>query len=237
MADDSRLDSMYFIDRHRYNCPYCNRRHVTFHVSSVHEFDWTDKKKCYVIFVKCESCQKESMHLSYAAIAKYVGPGYHFVIEDGVDRFIFYSVPTSYHVIDAHIPPVLRELLDEAQGCLKSNFLTGASACVRKIVYELARLQKAEGENYDERIKNLKQRLPSVDPTYFDTLLTIQQVTSDKVHEESYDGWESRHLRAIIASLVEALQEIYVLPKRREERRAGIVKLKDEILGEKKEKT
>jgi hypothetical protein len=131
----------------------------------------------------------------------------------------------------------LRELLDEAQGCLKSNFLTGASACVRKIVYELARLQKAEGENYDERIKNLKQRLPSVDSTYFDTLLTIQQVTSDKVHEESYDGWESRHLRAITASLVEALQQIYVLPKVREERREAILKLKDEILGEKKEKT
>jgi hypothetical protein len=157
--------------------------------------------------------------------------------ESGIDRLLFYSVPTSFHVIDSRIPAILRELLDEAQGCLKSNFLTGASACVRKIVYELSRLQKADGENYDERIKNLKRRLPSVDPTYFDTLLTIQQVTSDKVHEESYDGWESRHLRAIIASLIEALQEIYVLPKRREERREEILKLKSEILGEKKEKT
>jgi hypothetical protein len=237
MAGDSHLDNMYFIDKHRYNCPYCNRRHVTYRVSWVHEFDWTDEKKCYVIFVQCQSCGKQSMHLSYAPIAKLVGSNYAFLPESGIDRLLFYSVPTSFHVIDSRIPAILRELLDEAQGCLKSNFLTGASACVRKIVYELSRLQKADGENYDERIKNLKRRLPSVDPTYFDTLLTIQQVTSDKVHEESYDGWESRHLRAIIASLIEALQEIYVLPKRREERREEILKLKSEILGEKKEKT
>jgi len=229
---------MYFIDTERYNCPYCNRRHVVYRIKSVAYFDWSDEKKCQAIFVECQSCRKVSMHLAYAAITKSdsSGTGYVFITK-AIDRLVFYSVPTSYHVIDSRIPAILRELLDEAQGCLKSNFLTGASACVRKIVYELARLQKAEGENYDERIKNLKQRLPSVDSTYFDTLLTIQQVTSDKVHEESYDGWESRHLRAITASLVEALQQIYVLPKVREERREAILKLKDEILGEKKEKT
>jgi hypothetical protein len=236
VADDSLLDTMYFIDRDRYNCPYCNRRHVTYNIYTTVEFDWSDNKKCHAIFVQCESCKKKSMHLTYALI---VGTGKVFLVSERptIDSLIFYSVPTSYHVIDDRIPAILRELLDEAQGCLKANFLTGASACVRKIVYELARLQKAEGENYDERIKNLKERLPSVDPTYFDTLLTIQQVTSDKVHEESYDGWESRHLRAIIASLVEALQEIYVLPKRREERREEILKIRGEILGEKKEKT
>jgi hypothetical protein len=176
------------------------------------------------------------MHLTYVPI---VNSKNVFTISESptIDSQIFYSVPTSYHVIDNRIPAVLRDLLDEAQGCLKSNFLTGASACVRKIVYELARLQKAAGENYDQRIKNLKDKLPDVDSTYFDTLLTIQQVTSDKVHEESYDRWESRHLRALIASLVEALQEIYVLPKMREERRESIIKLKSEILGEKKEKT
>ena len=176
------------------------------------------------------------MHLTYAPI---VSDSNYFTVSDRppIDSLIFYSVPTSYHVIDNRIPAILRELLDEAQGCLKSNFLTGASACIRKIVYELARLQKAAGENYEERIKNLKDKLPDVDPTYFDTLLTIQQVTSDKVHEDSYDRWESRHLRAIIASLVEALREIFVLPKMREERRESIIKLKAEILGEKKDKT
>jgi hypothetical protein len=75
-------------------------------------------------------------------------------------------------VIDDRIPTIIRELLDEA-GLLKIKFFTGASVCVRKIVYELARLQKADGDSYDDRIKNLKTKLPAVAPDYFDTL-TIQ---------------------------------------------------------------
>ena len=133
MADDSKLDTMYFVDRHRYNCPYCNRRHITYNVKWIDEFDWTDKKKCNAIFVKCGGCEKVSMHLSFAPIAKFTS-GEHLFIADVIDPHLFYSVPTSYHVINPHIPGILRELLDEAQGCLKSNFLTGASACVRKIV-------------------------------------------------------------------------------------------------------
>lgn len=105
---------------------------------------------------------------------------------------------------------------------------------MRKIVDELARLQKAEGANYDDRIKSLKAILPGVAPEYFDTLLTIQQVTSDKVHEESYDGWQSLHLRAIIAALIEALTEIYVIPKTRERKRQAILDLKSQIKGKKK---
>ena len=177
------------------------------------------------------------MHLSFDDMGHYPVPGrfmWYSNFETKIDNHIFYSVPGSYHVIEEHIPRILRELLDEAQGCLKSNFLTGASACVRKIVYELAQSKKAEGVNYDERIKSLKTKLPNVAPEYFDTLLTIQQVTSDKVHEESYDEWQSLHLRAIIAALIEALTEIYVIPKTREKKRAAILALKSEIEDKKK---
>src|SRR4029077_11077431 len=107
-------------------------------------------------------------------------------------------------------------------------------ACARKIVYELAVDQKADGENYEDRIKSLKSHLPSIDSTYFDTLLTIQKVTSTKDHENSYDGWEAQHLRLILASLAEVLQEIYVLPNVREEKRKAILLLKDELMGSKK---
>ena len=57
-----------------------------------------------------------------------------------LDADFFYSVPTSFFVMDERVPRVLRELLTESEGCLKSNFLTGASACARKVVYELAKL-------------------------------------------------------------------------------------------------
>jgi len=147
-----------------------------------------------------------------------------------LDKAFFYSVPTSFFVLDERVPRILRELLTEAEGSLKSNYLTGASACARKIIYELGILSKATGDNYEDRIKSLKKIHTEVDPVFFDTLLTIQQVTSSKVHEQSYDGWEAKHLRIILAALAEVLHEIYVVLARREDRRKAILALKDELV-------
>jgi hypothetical protein len=69
-----------------------------------------------------------------------------------------------------------------------------------------------------------------VDPTFFDTRLTIQQVTSTKVHEASYDGWESKHLRLILSSLTEVLRESFVVPAVREDKRRAILKLRDDVI-------
>lgn len=148
-----------------------------------------------------------------------------------LDNAFFYSVPTSFFVLDERVPKVLRELLTEAEGSLKSNFLTGASACARKIVYELAMLEKADGENYDDRIKSLKSKHSEIEAEFFDTLLTIQQVTSSKVHENSYDGWSAKHLRIILAALSEVLHELYVVPALRDDRRKAIINLKSELVG------
>lgn len=243
MSDQSQLDERYFVDKYVYNCPFCNRRHVSYSIYSNVQFDWTENKRCYAYFVRCHSCGNDSMHLTFQKLAiEHIGQisGSHrwrFDFPESVDagalldQAFFYSVPTSFFVLDERVPNVLRELLTEAEGCLKSNFLTGASACARKIVYELAVLQKASGENYEDRIKSLKKIHPELEPTFFDTLLTIQQVTSSKVHENSYDGWESRHLRIILASLSEMLHELYVVPAIREDRRKSVLSLKDELLG------
>jgi hypothetical protein len=253
VADESHLDQRYFVNTTIYNCPFCNRRHVSYSVYDSTEFHWTESKKCFAYFVRCHSCNNDSMHLSFEKIQmQHIGQirggnRWYFDLEEGtdaglfLDNIFFYSVPTSFFVLDERIPKPLRELLTEAEGCLKSNFLTGASACARKIVYELAILQGAEGDSYDDRIKSLKSKNLEVEPEFFDTLLTIQQVTSSKVHENSYDGWSAKHLRIILASLSEVLHEIYVVPALRNDRRKTIVALKDELIGGKvkalKEKT
>jgi hypothetical protein len=242
MTDQSHLDSKYFVDGRVYNCPFCNRRHVAYHVYDYVSFDWSDQKVCTAFFVRCESCGKKSMHMSFdppsVSHAGSYGSGgniYRFRAEDGVDlgdvldASFFYSVPTSFFVLDERVPRSLRELLTEAEGSLKSNYLTGASACARKIVYELGVLSAATGDNYEDRIKSLKEIHPEVDPAFFDTLLTIQQLTSTKVHENSYDGWESKHLRVILASLAEVLHEIYVVPALRADRRKEILALKERL--------
>jgi transcription elongation factor Elf1 len=234
MPDLSHLDDKYFIDPQIYNCPFCNRRHVTYSIIGALAFDWTDTKKAVAYFVRCGSCEKDSMHLSYSVLLDSAWSVRRFQNID-IDENLFFSVPSSFHVINDHIPSQLRELIAEAEGCLKSNFLTGASACVRKVVYELARREHAEGDSYEDRLKSLKTILPAVDATYFDSLLSIQKLTSDKVHEASYDGWQGKHLRLILATLLEVLREVYVVPKEREAKREGILALQREVFQPHKE--
>ena len=97
-------------------------------------------------------------------------------------------------------------------------------------MYELAKIQNVEGDYYDERIQALKEKLSEVDPTYFDILIKIQQMTSSKVHENAYDQWEASHVRLILASLKEALHEVYVVPAARDERRRAIEDLGQHLL-------
>lgn len=245
--DHSHLDSKYFIDEYVFNCPFCNRRNVQYYVTERVCFNWSNSKECHAYFIECTSCKKESMHLSYEYLGltsdetDRIGKQlYKFktgeagidLSERELDDVFFYSVPTSLFAIDKRVPRVLRELITEAEGCLKSNFLTGASACARKVIYELAVLEEAEGDNYEERLKSLKATRSDVDPSYFDTLLTIQQVTSSKVHEQAYDDWESKHLRLILSTLTEILQEMYVIPAVKQEKRSKILKLKQELVPE-----
>ena len=252
MPDQSHLDKRYFIDASVYNCPFCNRRNVLYWVTECFQFDWNDEKKCRGFIVQCSSCDYESMHLTFAdqevlacnnrhdALGRPIHGLYRFVInEDEVvlGDIMFHSVPTSFFVLDNRVPRVLRELLTEAEGCLKGNFLTGSSACARKMIYELAKLENAEGSSYKDRIKSLKLKFEKVDPTYFDTLLSIQEMTSSKVHENSLDGWGASHLRTILATLKEILHDMYVLPAIQDDRRKGIVAMKKELIGEKPEKS
>ncbi len=69
MADDSHLDSKYFIDGHVFNCPFCNRRNVAYDIERPHQFDWSTQKECYIYIAKCRSCDNESMHLSFQKIS------------------------------------------------------------------------------------------------------------------------------------------------------------------------
>ena len=46
-----------------------------------------------------------------------------------------FSVASSYHVIDDRIPTIIRELLDEAQGCLKSNFHWSICMCTKNCLW------------------------------------------------------------------------------------------------------
>jgi transcription elongation factor Elf1 len=232
MEDQSALDKKYFIDTTVYNCPFCNRRNVVYTVEHSFNFNWSNTKTCHGYLVKCSSCEKFSIHLSFTEILdleRWYGNYRRFKKYTDIDSRIFYSQPTPFFVVDSRIPRILRELITEAEGCLKMNYLTGASACMRKAIYELLVHEKIEGDDYETRIKSLKKKYPDSDPSYFDILASIQGMTSDKIHEQSWDKWDSPKLKLIIETLKSVLYDIYVVPQVKKEWSIEIQKLKEEV--------
>lgn len=235
--DHSHLDAKYFIDPHVYNCPYCKRRHVKYGLYSRLSFDWSGEKKCYIWLIQCEDCENISMHLSSEDIEQRSSAGSkigRFRDDIDIDSKIFYSVPTSSFAIDSRIPAVIRDLITEAEGCLKMNFLTGASACMRKAIYELIVMERCEGKDYESKIKSLKKKYSDIDPTLIDVIAQIQDMTSDKIHEQSWDEWDSPNLQLIIETLKAVLYEIYVEPEVRKGRVSRVSQLRETITKSKK---
>lgn len=234
MENQSYLDQRYFIDPEIYNCPFCNRRHVSYRNLGPVRFDWSNDKECKVWFVKCFSCKKESMHLTFKALQDPDWNSPHFRSTIDLDSQFFYSVPTSFFVVDRRIPKIIRELITEAEGCVKMNYLTGASACTRKAIYELLVKENAEGDSYEDRIKFLKTKHREIDPQLFDVLCHIKDMTSDKIHEQSWDKWDSKHLKLFLETLKAILHEIYVVPDEKKTRAEHITKLLEEVKTKKK---
>jgi hypothetical protein len=233
MPDESHLDLKYFIDETIYNCPFCHRRHVSYTNLGCREFDWSTEKKCRIWRVRCQSCDHLSMHLTFDDLQdERYSSSPRFRDDVDLDTAFFYSVPTSFFVIDTRIPKIIRELITEAEGCIKMNYLTGASACCRKAIYEFTVREKAEGEDYESRIKFLKGKFPAVDPELFDVLCHIKDMTSNKIHEQSWDKWDTKHLKLFLETLKTVLHEIYVVPDERKGRSERV----RELLGEIKEK-
>lgn len=226
--DLSPLDQKYFIDPHKYNCPFCKRNHVSYSLSQTTDFDWSEKKKCYAYIVSCNSCSKESLHFSYEDIRErdqYGSPRGRFREKIDIDSKMFFSQPSSFFALDERIPREIRELIFEAEKSRQANLLVGASACLRKAIYELLVYEKAVVKNektghadYRANIKNLKTKFPSVASELFDALGDIQELASDNVHEGSWEAWDSPKLRFIIELTKATLHEIYVVPEERKER-------------------
>lgn len=229
MEDQSYLDTQYFIDPDIYNCPFCNRRHVSYSNQGYVFFNWSNSKTCVVWRVKCGSCGKISMHLTFQALQADKASYSRFRSDVDLDGAFFYSVPTSFFVIDSRIPRVLRELITEAEGCAKMNYLTGASACTRKAIYELLAIQKTTGSDYDAKIKDLATNNPSVDRELFEILGHIKDMTSEKVHEQSWEAWDTKHVHLFLESLKTALHEIYVVPDEKKSRLESVRALREEI--------
>jgi transcription elongation factor Elf1 len=241
--DLSELDKKYFIDEHKYNCPFCKRNHVSYDLIDADDFDWTDKKKCYVYFVRCNSCQKISLHFTFKEIRvrdQYGRYGNDFAKSADIDGTLFFSQPSSFFVLDERIPHEIRELIFEAEKSRQANLLVGASACIRKAIYELLVREKTIVKNdktghadYKESIKNLKTKSQGVAPELFDALGDIQEMASDNVHEGSWEAWDSPKLKFLIELTKATLHEMYVVPEERKNRLGALSQMKSVFVNSK----
>ena len=248
--DLSHLDKKYFIDPYKYNCPFCKRNHVSYSLIDKYAFNWGEDKICHCYLVQCNSdgCEKVSMHLSFDELREsyfqYNQRQYRSRFADGldIDSKLFFSQPTSYFVLDNRIPEKVRELVYEAENSRKSNYLVGASACIRKAIYELLEYEKKIVKNektgyadYKESIKALKQKFPGVAPELFDAFGHIQEMASNQVHEGSWEAWDSSKLRFIIELAKATLHEMYVVPEERKERLGVLGQMKSAFTNSKKQ--
>ena len=254
-SDESHLEKRYFIDSYRYNCPYCNIRNVEYSVYTQGSFDWTDKKQCFYYVVQCTRCDNKSLHLSYYELSMrnehlacppshkvYLTDGKEWnwgpILKDGkkvelLDDVFFYHQPTSFFTIDSRIPEKIRSLISEADGCRKMAYLVGASGCLRKAIYELLKIQeipkKLEDKelSYEVRIKQLKEKFFNIDSDYFDILAGIQGMTSDNLHEGSWDSFDLSAFTLLLETTKEILYEIYVLPDEKKGRKLLVQQLRE----------
>lgn len=171
------------------------------------------------------------MHLSFTEIELYRGyENNRFNLGDikDIDSLFFHSVPSSRFILDERIPEYIGELLTEADGSLKMNFLTGAGACLRRAIQELTVVLKAEGENYLEKIEFLKENNPHIDSIHFEILARIDEMAG-KVHDQPWDKWELKYLKLIIETLRALLNELFILPSIKKDKKKEIEALLEDI--------
>ncbi len=139
-----------------------------------------------------------------------------------IDESMIMHIPSSFFILQEEIPKKLRDLISEAENCITNNSLTGASACIRKTIYEFVLEKKLQGESYEEKIKSLKKKYPQLDENLVNILSHIQGMTSNQVHEASYEKFQSNDAKAYVELLKEIFDEVYVKPKQREQKHSAI---------------
>lgn len=178
-------------------------------------------------------------------------PHFEFEFEDNfeddldIDSKLFFSHPSSFFLLDSRIPMVIRALIDEAGKARQANLLVGASACLRKAIYVLLDYEKSIVLNpttgradYQKSVKRLqeKEKFSSVSKEYFEALGKIQGLTSDIVHEGSWESCISPIVKKLIDFLKGILNEMYIIPDEKKKGLSMLDQLKQTITANKETK-
>ena len=233
-----KKDKKLIIDAVRHNCSHCGTKSARYNYIEFRRIDIENNGCLYAMFTTCCECGKTSMHLiknfpssvKNIQVSKITSHGGYFfnydTLEaediDKIDSNIIMSIPTPRFIIDAGIPRKLKDLLIESLKCVKENALTGASACIRKAIYQFLKDVNAQGSNYDDKIKSIKKTYTQIED-YLDILKGIKGITSDQVHEDSFSSFSSDEATSYIAILEEIFKEVFVIPEERKRKKEVIM--------------
>jgi hypothetical protein len=136
--------------------------------------------------------------------------------EPGVDTPADLRLPR-FLIPDERVPLPLRALLEEADGCLRMSFLTGAGACAARTLDLLLAEQGLGGTDRSEQIQQLGKKHPSIAEAFLRGLSIVTNNPSG--------AWDEARVRLVIAILKAIAYEIYVLGPERKERAAYVIEL------------
>ena len=119
--------------------------------------------------------------------------------------------------LDEKVPMPLRALLDEADGCLRMTFLTGAGACAGRTLDLLAAEQGLVGVYRAEQIQQLGKKQPAVAESFLRGLSLVMNNPSG--------AWDEARVTLAIVILKAIAYEIYVLGPERKQRAAFVIEL------------
>ena len=114
--------------------------------------------------------------------------------------------------VDQRSPAADRELLVEADGCLKAGFLTGGTVCAQRAVQTLLQHENAEGASFEARLHALSQKFPSVPQSLFALCIRLGESSGKE------PALDVERLKVLTVALKIMLYEIYVLGPDRTER-------------------
>jgi hypothetical protein len=119
-------------------------------------------------------------------------------------------------VVDKRVPEAIRQLLEEADGCLNMSFAVGGTACVRRAIRKAFEIEGVEDDDFGSSLVALGQKHPSVAPTLFQVMDLLGS---------GEEPLQSDALKALIATFKGVLYEIYVLGEERLESLAYLSEL------------
>ncbi len=118
--------------------------------------------------------------------------------------------------VDERVPEAIRQLLEEADGCLNMTFSVGGSACARRAIRKTFEVEGVDEEDFAASTHALAQKHQGVAPTLFQ-VIELLGAGDEPLHADA--------LRALIATFKGILYELYVLGEERAESLAYLSKL------------